>query len=184
MGQLTERKGLNYFKARATLVACSSVILLQWLGMQMLGLGMATASQRMNKVLVLASVCCLGWVALGLGTSSRRTSVRILTRALCALLVLVALMVAFTLTFPPSDVLTRFESGNGLVVIYRDSLPLVSDSILIQKEYSVLPGIYAFQEVSVLDPAWDPAVNINSAGDTVLHWTGENHLSKVLTLVR
>ena len=83
---------------------------------------------------------------------------------------------------PDSEMLAKVKASPADFVLYTSSLPLTSDSVLIQRQYHVLPGLHAFKTVAIIDPAWNPKVERDAGGQTVLTWNDGNGGAMVRSL--
>jgi hypothetical protein len=154
---------MSISRPRKALIGAALGIISLWLSAQLFGVGIATAIPRLNFTIAMAAMALLTFEC-GLRFGASKRPVNRVTAGIGALIFGSATLLAgfSILVCIPETILGEMPVRHGRLVAYQSSFPLVSDSVLVQVETQILPGLYAFQTKALLDPAWSANVRVET----------------------
>lgn len=148
---------MPHANSRCVLESSALVVMALWLSMLFVGAGLATNSMKLNTLLVAVASAYLAFALFRRSVHWRRVASRCLAKLGTLLLAIGALIALLSALLPgPSAQFGVELTPRGRLIAYQFSRPLTSDSVRVELQRELLPGLYAFRVKALLEPAWDP----------------------------
>ncbi len=169
---------------RCVLESAALVVMALGHSMLFVGAGLATTSMKLNTLLEAVASAYLAFALFRRSVRWRRVAYRFLGKLGTSLLSIYAFLALLNVFLPGPAAQFGVElTPRGRLIAYQFSQPLMSDSVRVELQLELLPGLYAYQVKALLDPAWDPhmtATTPNALAFSYLDSDGKSQTFRVM----